>query len=106
MKPQSAPVYQPTGWRFVRSSTHPNLFYRISVDPKTDLFTCECPDHVNRHRDCKHIRQVQAGGGIAAQPLRRQPKGKPWTTIVQPAPTAPKPQPSPAVRDLADLLQV
>jgi hypothetical protein len=105
MNPQVTPKSTPVGWWFVRSSSNPATFYRIGTD-RHGLFTCECADHVNRHRDCKHIRTVQQGGGIAAQPLRRTlPKGKNWTAV-RPVPAAPKPQPSPAVRDLADSLAV
>ncbi len=65
----SAPSYT-SRWFFVRSS-QPNLFYRISVDPKTDLYTCECADYTYRHRDCKHIKAHQAGQSIEARPVRR-----------------------------------
>jgi hypothetical protein len=95
-------------WWFVRSERpdRKHLFYRISIDPRTGLYVCECPDHVNRYRDCKHNCAVQAGGGIVAKPVRRtKPAGKNWTAV-RPVPAAPKPQPSQAVRDLADSLQV
>lgn len=46
---------------FVRSDAHPTRYYAVGVDPRTDLYVCECPDHMNRARDCKHIRRVQAG---------------------------------------------
>lgn len=34
-------------------------FYLVTIDPRTDLYICECPDHQYRFRDCKHIRRVQ-----------------------------------------------
>jgi hypothetical protein len=33
----------------------------VRVDERTQLYTCTCPDHQYRSRDCKHIRSVQAG---------------------------------------------
>ena len=40
----------------VRSQTNPEKFYIIS---KTDNgLVCECPDHITRKADCKHIKIV------------------------------------------------
>ena len=43
------------------SETLPNKFY--NVVKRTNLFgskwSCDCPDHVYRVRECKHIRQVK-----------------------------------------------
>jgi hypothetical protein len=49
-----------SAWLMPSDST-PGLFDRVSIDPRTDLFVCSCPDHQMRARDCKHIRRVQAG---------------------------------------------
>ncbi len=53
-----APVYQGPVWDMPSDSTH-GLYYRVSIDPRTQLYVCECPDHHTRLRDCKHIRRVQ-----------------------------------------------
>ncbi len=40
----------------VRSQTNPEKFYIIS---KTDNgLVCECPDHITRNADCKHIKSL------------------------------------------------
>ena len=86
MNPQVTPKATTAGFWFVRSE-HPerrHLFYRVSVDPRTGLFTCECPDHVHRRRDCKHAKTVQAGGGIAAEP-KRMPAPVPARIATTPA---------------------
>ena len=50
----------------VPSETVPNLTYLVGIDVMTDLYTCTCPDHTYRHRDCKHIRRVQARSRMGA----------------------------------------
>jgi hypothetical protein len=64
----SATVYSGPLW-FVRSDSNPDRFYAVGVDPRTALYVCECPDHVNRRRDCKHVQRVQAG---TVQPATRK----------------------------------
>ncbi len=86
----TGPIY------YVRSS-EPTRFYAVTVSPATDLYACECPDHVYRSRDCKHIRAAQAG---QVQPAT--PKRAPVPT--RPAPTPPAPVPVPAIRRGADIL--
>ena len=55
-----ASVYTGRQW-LVRSSRDPETLYTINIDPQTFLFTCTCPDHQYRQRDCKHIKAVQTG---------------------------------------------
>ena len=63
------PAYQPDALYFVRSGRNPNLFYTVGqVDGRcacgqriAGLLHCQCPDHIHRARDCKHVRQVVAG---------------------------------------------
>lgn len=64
----STPTSSYTGglW-FVRSAKAQALFYTVSTDPASGLYRCECPDHRHRGRDCKHIKVVQAGGGLPAR---------------------------------------
>ena len=52
------PVYTGPVWDMPSDST-PGLYYRVSIDPRTQLYVCECPDHQTRLRDCKHICRVQ-----------------------------------------------
>ena len=59
---------------FVRSSTNPHLFYTVGqVDGRcacgqriAGLLHCQCPDHVHRAHDCKHVRAVLAGQAVPA----------------------------------------
>ena len=77
-----APVqaYQPDALYFVRSSD-PNLFYTVGqVDGRCQcgqripgLMHCQCPDHVHRARDCKHVRAVLAGQ-VAPATAKATPK--------------------------------
>jgi len=60
--PSPSPVY--TGTWLVRSDRDPDTAYTIATDPRTLLYTCTCPDHSYRQRDCKHIRVVQVERGI------------------------------------------
>ncbi len=61
---------------FVRSDTNPNLFYTVGqVDGRcacgqriAGLLHCQCADHVNRARDCKHVKRVLAGQALPATP--------------------------------------
>ncbi len=71
MTTSSTPSY--TGRFFFVRSSQPNLFYRIGIDNRTGLYTCECADYSYRHRDCKHIRAHQAGKSIEARPVRPRP---------------------------------
>ena len=58
------------------SSSAKNLTYTVTVDQATGLYICGCKDHEYRRRDCRHIKQVQAGTA-----------GKPRVRITQrPAP--------------------
>jgi hypothetical protein len=95
-----------TQWYFIRSDSRPTLHHRVSE--AAGRYVCECEDFIYRARaagrDCKHIDQIKRGCGVIAQPKRReQPKDRP---AVRPVPTAPRPQPSPSVRDLVDSLAV
>ncbi len=57
----------------VPSNSAKNLTYTVTVDPHTQLYVCGCKDHQFRHRDCRHIKQVQAGQ--AGKPrIRIEPK--------------------------------
>ena len=57
----------------VPSSSAKNLTYTVTVDQATGLYICGCKDHEYRRRDCRHIKQVQAG--TAGKPrIRVQPK--------------------------------
>jgi hypothetical protein len=53
-------VYRDLLW-YARSDADPHRFYIVSIDPRTELYICECPDHQVRRRDCKHIKRVQSG---------------------------------------------
>jgi hypothetical protein len=67
---------QPTVY-YARSDANPTLFYLVAaVDGRCacgsklrGLWHGTCPDHVNRDRDCKHIKRVLAG---QIAPARRQ----------------------------------
>jgi hypothetical protein len=61
MTTQTSPpsVYRIPAWD-IPSETTPGRYYRVSIDLRTELYTCECPDHQKRFRDCKHIKRVQA----------------------------------------------
>ena len=65
-------VYTDQEW-LVRSDRDPEHLYTIGIDPATLLFTCTCPDHQYRQRDCKHIRVVQAEQGIRRTMRRVEP---------------------------------
>ena len=52
------PVYRMPAWD-IPSETTPGLYYRVSIDLGTELYTCECMDYRKRFRDCKHIKRVQ-----------------------------------------------
>jgi hypothetical protein len=41
----------------VPSESQEGAFYIVDYDG-TD-WTCTCPDHKNRHRDCKHIEEAK-----------------------------------------------
>ena len=58
-----------TTFYFIRSSTDRNVFYRVSETGSR--YTCECPDHTYRRRDCRHIEQVKRGCGLIAAPVCR-----------------------------------
>lgn len=64
----SAAVYTGPIW-YAPCST-PGTFYTVGLDAAAfckcgqqiaGLYHCECPDHVHRARDCKHIRAVVSG---------------------------------------------
>lgn len=40
-------------------SSHEGAFY--IVEQSEDGWSCTCPDHQNRNKDCKHIIEVQDG---------------------------------------------
>ncbi len=63
---------------FVRSDRNPSRFYAVGVDAASQLYTCECPDHINRHRDCKHIAKVQRG---QVQPATVKQDTRPLLTV-------------------------
>ncbi len=42
----------------IESFTNPNLIYQI-LEYEDGAFQCSCPDHVHRHRECKHIRRIK-----------------------------------------------
>ncbi len=67
-----SPVYTGQQW-LVRSERDPETLYTIGIDPQTYLFTCTCPDHMYRQRDCKHIRVVQTEQGIRPRVQPVQP---------------------------------
>ena len=67
-----ASVYTARQW-LVRSERDPETLYTITIDPHTLLFTCTCPDHTYRQRDCKHIRVVQVEQGIRPRVPESQP---------------------------------
>ena len=67
-----APAYTGRQW-LVRSSRDPETLYTIGIDPQTFLFTCTCPDHTYRQRDCKHIRRVHVEQGIRPRSPEHQP---------------------------------
>lgn len=46
-------------WR-VPSFTEPNVNYIVTQDIRNNIWTCTCPDHINRVRDCKHIKDVMS----------------------------------------------
>ena len=64
-----SPLYQPGALYFVRSDRNPNLFYTVGhVEGRcacgqriVGLLHCQCPDHIHRARDCKHVRSVIRG---------------------------------------------
>ncbi len=64
------PIASYTGPIYYVRSSEPTRFYAVTVSPATDLYACECADHVYRARDCKHIRAAQAGQVTAATPKR------------------------------------
>ena len=74
-----ASVYTARQW-LVRSARDPETLYTIGIDPQSFLFTCTCPDHTYRQRDCKHIRLVQAAQGIRP----RAPEGQPAAVAREP----------------------
>jgi hypothetical protein len=61
-----APAYDtaPRSTWLVDSFSTEGLTYIVSIDPATGLYRCGCPDHTYRHRDCKHIRSIQAIAGV------------------------------------------
>ena len=67
--PNPSPAYQPDALYFVRSDRNPNLFYTVGQAGGRcacgqrigGLWHCQCPDHIHRARDCKHVRAVVAG---------------------------------------------
>ena len=62
----------------VPSNSAKNLTYTVTVDQATGLYVCGCKDHEFRRRDCRHIKQVQAG--TAGKPrVRVCPKPAPRT---------------------------
>ena len=60
---------------FVRSDSDPKLFYTVSTGDDrcacgqhlSGIYHCSCPDHVNRARDCKHVKRVL---GVPVAPRR------------------------------------
>src|SRR5215207_9953627 len=91
--------------RYVRSDRDPSRFYLVALN-RRGFWECECPAaRFNRAQPCKHTRRVaKEGAGLVAQPTRcDQPKN--WTAV-RPVPAAPRPQPSPAVRDLVSALEL
>ncbi len=83
--PTPTSSYQPL--YFVRSGVTPTQFYAVSTDTR-GLYQCECPDHTHRARDCKHIRQVQAGA--VREAVRTTPV--PLPVVGEVDPPAPFPQ--------------
>jgi hypothetical protein len=77
--------------RYVRSDRDPSRFYMVALNSR-GFWECECPAaRFNRAQPCKHTRRVaKEGAGLVATPKQA------------PAPR----QPSEAVRDLADSLQI
>ena len=71
-----SPSYLSGSLYFVRSDRNPALFYTVAaVDGRcacsqriVGLLHCQCPDHVHRARDCKHVHQVIAGQVVPATP--------------------------------------
>jgi hypothetical protein len=63
--------------------TTPNLTYLVGIDAQTDLYTCTCPDHIYRHRDCKHIKRVQAQTRPAVQRARVSDAGRALATALE-----------------------
>ncbi len=82
------PTQSYTGPLWFAPSSTPNKFYIVGVDAGefckcgqrvAGLFHCECPDHVHRARDCKHIRAVVAG---AVKPAKRKETPAPVPVVV------------------------
>ena len=49
----------PKNFIYVPSQTRPGRYYRVtSVDDKP---WCNCPDHIFRHKECKHIHFILEG---------------------------------------------
>jgi len=51
-------------WRkwLIESHTKPGKFYIVAEGPSG--FSCSCPQWKFRRRTCKHIIEVQSGGGV------------------------------------------
>jgi len=56
---------------YVHSRTNRARYHAVTLDAASGLFRCDCPDHQYRHRDCWHIRAVQAG---VIKPATRKPQ--------------------------------
>lgn len=41
---------------YVMSESHEGVYYKVLI--QGDKRSCSCPDHRNRQKDCKHIREV------------------------------------------------
>ena len=44
----------------VGSFTYQNLNYDLIVDQDGVVTSCNCPDHIYRHRACKHMKALQS----------------------------------------------
>ena len=67
---------------YVHSRSNPTLYHAVTLDESAGFYRCDCADHTYRHRDCWHIRAVQAG--IVKQAVRK------------PLPVAPAPTGNPS----------
>ena len=48
----------------IESESRPGTYYTVALDPVSlQPFDCDCPDSVNRRRQCKHQRAVLDGKG-------------------------------------------
>lgn len=63
---------------FARADSDHHRFYTVAQvdgrcpcgDKSRGVMHCQCPDHLNRARDCKHIKRALRGEAIVAMPKR------------------------------------